>query len=130
MKWTRVGDPAWCLPTPRFYKPLKDILGLDSEFDILLDREPTHVANTRDDFSYKHDTYIVDDLNSDMLHPSQKPLSVVEHIVTCISPVGGIVFDGFAGSGTTAVACANTGRQCIVCDVSAEYCEVIKRRLA
>ena len=27
-KWTRVNDPQWCLPPPRFYKPLKDLLKL------------------------------------------------------------------------------------------------------
>lgn len=128
MKWTRVGDPAWCLPTPRFYKPLKQLLSLDDKFDILLDREPPQ-SNKRDDFEYRHDTYIVDDKNSDMLHPSQKPLSVVEHLVSCLSPVGGLVFDGFSGSGTTAVACKNTGRNFIVVDVSKEYCEIAKGRL-
>ena len=105
MKWTRVDDPAWCLPTPRFYRPLKELLKLDDKFDILLDRKPLNIANNRNDFEYKHDTYIVDDKKYEMLHPSQKPLSVIEHIVSCIAPVNGVIFDGFAGSGTTAVAC-------------------------
>jgi DNA modification methylase len=129
MKWTRVGDPAWCLPTPRFYKPLKEILGLDDTFDVLLHRESFHAANKRDDFEYKHDTYVVDNKNEDMLHPAQKPLSVVEHLVSCISPKGGIIFDGFGGSGTTAVACKNKGRNFIVTEVSPDYCNVAKMRL-
>ena len=85
MKWTRAGDPAWCLPTPRFYRPLKELLKLDDEFDVLLSRESPNIGNGRDDFEYKHDTYIVDDKNGEMLHPSQKPLNVVEHIVSCLS---------------------------------------------
>lgn len=129
MKWTRVGDPAWCLPTPRFYRPLKQLLNLDGQFDILLDREPSHVANSRDDFEYKHDTYIVDNTNGEMLHPSQKPLTVVEHIVSCISPTGGVVFDGFSGSGTTAVACRKLGRNFIASEVSPVFCEVSRQRL-
>ena len=129
MKWTRAGDPAWCLPTPRFYRPLKELLKLDDEFDVLLSRESPNIGNGRDDFEYKHDTYIVDDKNGEMLHPSQKPLNVVEHIVSCLSPAGGIVFDGFSGSGTTAVACKKMGRDFIATEISADYCEVGRKRL-
>ena len=129
MKWTRVGDPAWCLPTPRFYKPLKELLKLDEQFDILLDREPVGGGNQRNDFEYKHDCYIVDNKNEKMIHPAQKPLSVCEHIITCICPLGGIVLDGFCGSGTTAMAARNTGRNFICCDISEEYCEIARRRL-
>lgn len=129
MKWTRINDPAWCLPTPRFYRPLKELLKLDGEFDILLHREPSYITNKRNDFEYKHDTYIVDDKNKEMLHPSQKPLNVVEHIVSCLSPVDGVVFDGFAGSGTTAVACKNKNRNFIVVEKSADYYEIAKKRL-
>lgn len=32
MKWTRPGDWAWCLPTVRFYKPLKELLDLDEKY--------------------------------------------------------------------------------------------------
>jgi len=126
MKWTRVGDPSWCLPTPRFYRPLKELLHLDERFDILLDRKPS--AESHGDFKYLHDTYIVDDSNVEMLHPSQKPLKVVEHIVTCVSPPGGLVLDGFCGSGTTAVACRNTGRRYIAIDISEEFCQIARAR--
>jgi len=127
MKWTRVGDPAWCLPTPRFYKPLKQILNLDETFDILLTREPAR--GFRDDFEYKHDTYIVDDKNEEMLHPSQKPLKVIEHLVSCLAPVDGIILDGFAGSGSTALACKNMKRKFIAMEISEEYCKVARTRL-
>lgn len=128
MKWTRVGDPAWCLPTPRFYKPLKEMLKLDSTFDVLLNREPAS-HNNRQDYEYKHDTYIVDDKNEVMLHPSQKPLAVIEHLVSCIAPAGGLVLDGFGGSGTTAVACKNTGRKYILTEISQEFCDGARSRM-
>ncbi len=130
MKWTRDRDPSWCLPTPGFYKQLKEILDLDSEFDILLTRQPNNVANQREDFEYKHDTYVVDDKNKEMLHPSQKPLSVIEHLVTCMCPFGGVVLDGFSGSGTTALACKNTGRNFIAIEISPKYCEIAQIRLS
>lgn len=130
MKWTRKGDPAWCLPTPRFYKPLKDILSLDDTFDVLLDREPSGGVAGRDDLVYKHDTYIVDNVKEEMLHVSQKPLHVIEHIIQCVVPPGGVVFDGFAGSGTTAVAAKKLGREFICCEISPEFCEIANKRLS
>lgn len=127
MKWTRIGDPSWCLPTPRFYQPLKELLQLDDQYDILLTRESSR--NLSDDIEYKHDTYIVDDKHGTMLHPSQKPLEVIEHIVKCIALPNGVVFDGFGGSGTTALACRNTGRNFISTEVSEEFCKVAQSRL-
>lgn len=129
MKWTRQADPAWCLPTPRFYKPLKQILHLDDRYDILLTRESTNHANSRKDLIYKHDTYIVDNTNEEMLHPSQKPLEVVKHIVQCVTPVGGLVFDGFGGSLTTAVAAKELNRNYLVVEINPEYVEIGKKRL-
>jgi len=128
MKWTRVGDPAWCLPTPRFYKPLKEILKLDDTFDILLTREPAKDSN-RKDYEYKHDTYVVSDKNEVMVHPSQKPLSVLEHVVSCLCPEEGLVLDGFAGSGTTGVACKRINRNFICIEKSEEFCNVARQRL-
>jgi DNA modification methylase len=129
MKWTRVGDPAWCLPTPRFYKPLKELLGLDGRYDMLLTREPVNVASSRPNLIYKHDCYVVDDKNEEMIHPAQKPVSVLKHIVQCVTKEGEIVFDGFGGSGTTAVAAKELGRQYILCEVSPDFCNVARSRL-
>jgi len=129
MKWTRPGDPAWCIPTPRFYPRLKELLKLDDRYDILFTRTPGNTRDQRKDFEYKHDTYIVDDINEEMIHPAQKPLCVVEHIVTCLTPEGGTVLDGFAGSGTTAVAAKNTGRNYICFEISEEFCEIARKRL-
>lgn len=128
MKWTRPGDPSWCLPTPRFYKPLKELLSLDDRYDILLTRE-SQTAKEKKDMIYKHDCYVVDDNNSEMLHPSQKPLKVIEHLIQCTTEKGGLVFDGFAGSGTTAVAAKNTERNYLCCEINPEFCKIAASRL-
>lgn len=127
MKWTRPGDPAWCLPTPRFYRQLKEILGLDSSYDDLLFRIPVHDVDR--EFKYKHDTYVVDAKMVKVDHPSQKPLEVVQHIVQCIAPIDGLVFDGFSGSGTTALACRDTKRNFIATEISQTYCDLGNSRL-
>lgn len=49
-------------------------------------------------------------------HPTQKPLEVVRRLVKSLSYPGSIVLDFFAGSGTTAVACIEEGRNSINVD--------------
>jgi DNA modification methylase len=63
------------------------------------------------------------------LHPTQKPVDLFEYLVKTYTNEGDLVLDNCAGSGTTAVACKNTGRNFIVMDISPEYCEIISERL-
>lgn len=44
-------------------------------------------------------------------HPTIKPLALMEYLVKVFCPEGGIVLDPFIGSGTTAIACTNTGHK-------------------
>ncbi len=49
----------------------------------------------------------------------------MRNLDTCLAPIGGIIFDGFAGSG----ACKNAGRNFIAVEISAEYCDVARKRI-
>lgn len=63
-------------------------------------------------------------------HPTVKPLAVMEYLCRLTAtPTGGIVLDPFCGSGSTGVACATTGRKFIGIDISAEYCEIARKRI-
>jgi site-specific DNA-methyltransferase (adenine-specific) len=46
-------------------------------------------------------------------HPCEKPLPLMEHIITTSSLLGDVVLDCFVGGGSTAVACLKTGREFI-----------------
>lgn len=127
MKWSRVGDPAWCLPTPRFYPRLKAMLALSDDFDMLLDR-PLANKESRD-YQYKHDCYVVDEeRRTDFGHPSEKPLSVMRHLVNSLTLPGETVADLFAGSGSTLEAAILEGRKAVGCEIDERYCEVIAKR--
>ena len=64
-------------------------------------------------------------------HPTVKPLALMEYLCKLTAtPTGGMVFDPFAGSGTTLVAARNTGRPYIGIELSGEYCEIARARLA
>jgi site-specific DNA-methyltransferase (adenine-specific) len=63
-------------------------------------------------------------------HPTVKPLALMEYLCTLTkTPTGGVVLDPFAGSGTTGVACKNTGRDFILIEREEEYIPIIKARL-
>ncbi|OQA02969.1 MAG: Modification methylase DpnIIB [Planctomycetes bacterium ADurb.Bin401] len=66
-------------------------------------------------------------LNS-KLHPTMKPVELCIKGITNSSVAGAIVFDGFLGSGSTLIACEQTGRKCYGVEIDPAYCDVIKNR--
>jgi len=63
-------------------------------------------------------------------HPTVKPLKLMEYLCTLTkTPTGGMVLDPFMGSGTTGIACINTGRDFIGIELDKEYFEIAKQRL-
>lgn len=60
------------------------------------------------------------------LHPTQKPLDLMERIVEWTS---GVVFDPFMGSGATAVACQRLGRDFIGSELDPDYFETVCKRV-
>ena len=62
------------------------------------------------------------------LHPTMKPVELVERAVRNSSKGRDTVFDPFGGSGTTMIACEKTGRQARLIELEPRYCDVIIRR--
>lgn len=60
-------------------------------------------------------------------HPAPFPVELIERIIS--STNADIVLDPFMGSGTTALAAKNLGRQFVGIDISPEYCEMARQRL-
>jgi site-specific DNA-methyltransferase (adenine-specific) len=64
-------------------------------------------------------------------HPTVKPLRLMEYLCTLTAtPTGGVVLDPFCGSGTTGVACVNTGRSFVGIEREPDYLEIARRRIA
>lgn len=64
-----------------------------------------------------------------IIHPTQKPVRLLERLLALVSKPGDTVFDGFAGSMSCAEACYNTGRNFIGCEIDAEYFEAGTKRI-
>lgn len=62
-------------------------------------------------------------------HPTQKPVALLEDLVKTYSSEGDTVLDFTMGSGSTGVACANTGRDFIGMEMDAGYFQIAKDRI-
>lgn len=62
------------------------------------------------------------------LHPTMKPIGLLEEILAHGSKRNQVVYDPFAGSGSTLMACENKNRKCIAIELEPKYCDVIIRR--
>ena len=62
-------------------------------------------------------------------HPTQKPVPLMEYLIKTYTNEGETVFDGFAGSGTTGVACKNLGRKFIGIELDEHYFNVAQQRI-
>jgi DNA modification methylase len=62
------------------------------------------------------------------LHPTMKPVALVERAIRNSSRRGDLVFDPFGGSGTTLIAAETTGRRAALLELDPRYVDVIVRR--
>ena len=67
---------------------------------------------------------------ADRIHPTQKPVALLEYLIRTYTNPGETVLDFTIGSGTTAVACIRTGRNCIGIENDPDTFEIAKRRIA
>lgn len=64
-----------------------------------------------------------------LIHQNQKPIELIKRCITKHSNVGDLIFDGFMGSGTTAVACLDTERNFIGSEIDSEYFDMAIKRI-
>lgn len=77
-------------------------------------------------------TSIIDFSNfnrNDRFHPTQKPTALLEYLIRTYTNQGEVVLDNCMGSGSTGVACVNTGRDFIGIEKDDKYFEVAEERI-
>ena len=63
------------------------------------------------------------------VHPAQKPVALMEYLIKTYTNEGATVLDFTMGSGTTGVACVNTGRNFIGIELDSEYFQIAEKRI-
>jgi site-specific DNA-methyltransferase (adenine-specific) len=87
------------------------------------------------EYKKKYDTkqpttiLIFDKIRKGSLHPTQKPVPLFEYLIRTYTNEGDTVLDNCIGSGTTAIACINTGRNYIGIEKEEKYCRIAEERI-
>lgn len=83
-------------------------------------------------YTEKYPKNILDFSNADQtnrLHPTQKPLDLMEYLIKTYTNEGDTILDFTCGSGTTLVASKKLNRRCYGIELEEKYCEISKNRL-
>lgn len=87
----------------------------EDELEAVIDEEKTTILR-------------YDKPTSSKLHPTMKPVKLMGDLIYNSSRKGDNVLDLFGGSGTTLIACEETGRNCFMMEYDPHYCDVIISR--
>ena len=63
------------------------------------------------------------------IHPTVKPIKLMEYLIKMVTPVGGTTLDPFMGSGTTGIAAQTNGFNFIGIEMSEEYMDIAQQRI-
>lgn len=66
---------------------------------------------------------------NESVHPTQKPVALMEYLIRTYTNEGDVVLDNCMGSGTTGVACRNLNRKGIMIEKDEEYFSIAKKRI-
>ena len=86
------------------------------------------VITKNDGRRYPLDVQIFDIVQD--VHPTQKPVDLLEYLIKTYTNEGETVLDATMGSGSTGVACVNTGRNFIGFETEKKFYEIAEKRIA
>jgi site-specific DNA-methyltransferase (adenine-specific) len=91
----------------------------------------TNKFNTipQSNYTHSHPKNILKFNNEMFLHPTQKPVALLEYLIKTYTNEGDLVLDFTAGSFSTGVACVNTNRKFIGIELDENYFEIGKNRI-
>lgn len=130
----RWNSSQWDIPTPETYKQLIDVFYINNMDGF---REYESLRQEYESLRYVHNLdknhnniwKSCEPRNTGKNHPTQKPVDILERIIKCSSREGDTVLDMFMGSGSTGVACMNTGRKFIGIEKDKKYFDIAVERI-
>ena len=149
------GSTQFSLCTKRTYQELIDVFGINNmsgflsfkELKKIDDRWKESVRQERESYYVRMNEKYPSTFNlwqggksksnvleypkdSDHYHPTQKPVALLEDLIQTFSNPGDTVLDFTMGSGSTGVACANTGRDFIGIELDEGYFDIAQKRIS
>ena len=103
--------------------------GYDTKFGTVAGKRPSHKENIiREYTNYPFDV-LQFDCEPKPIHPSQKPVALLEYLIKTYTNEGETVLDNCMGSGSTGVACKNLNRNFIGIELDEKYFNIAKERI-
>jgi len=93
-----------------------------------LKKEKYNLQQNYSEYSFPKN-YLFYNLDKPHLHPTQKPVALLEYLIKTYTLENEVVLDFTMGSGSTGVACKNTNREFIGIELDKEYYEIAERRI-
>lgn len=109
--------------TKRYASSSRFVQSKHEQAYLLAKGEPKRPLKSIDDVREWH-------YSGNRLHPTQKPIKVLQPLIEAFCPARGLVLDPFCGSGSTLVAAQTTGRMLVGIELDARHCETAQLRLA
>jgi site-specific DNA-methyltransferase (adenine-specific) len=91
---------------------------------------PNQVGKHYESFEGYPSTVIKINRDFEKIHPTQKPVALFEYLIKTYTNPGDTILDNCAGSGTTAIAAEQSGRNSILIEREPKYCDIIRKRMA
>lgn len=117
-----VYNPQGLIPCERYYDGTKGFGGI-------IGRRPSHKKVVKQEFT-NYPKMILEYPSEGGLHPTQKPVPLLEYLINTYTNPGELVLDNCMGSGSTGVACANTGRRFIGMEMDETYFNTASERIS
>lgn len=104
------------------------VKNVNEKTDTFFSDRPSHREFIRDKTGFPHSVlkFSTDQLG---LHPTAKPVALMEYLIRTYTNAGDVVLDNCMGSGTTGVACANIGRKFIGIERESNYFDIACQRI-
>lgn len=93
------------------------------------DFQPVHVHSSGERYPTDIIYFKTAECEGEVVHPTQKPVALLEYLIKTYTNEGETVLDNCMGSGSTGVACANTGRNFIGIESDEDYYKVARKRI-
>ena len=96
--------------------------------DVVMAPRPSH-RDTIQEYENYPTSILKFNNDGNTLHPTQKPVALLEYLIKTYTNEGETVLDFTSGSGTTLIAALNTGRRAVGIEMDEKYCQITVERI-
>lgn len=126
------NQPTYNPQMIKYDGPLRSNKVKNGKLGKLIDDNNDKLVKEYYDTGYRYPTQIWKfkrDILKSNLHPTQKPVALLEELIKTFSNEGDLILDNCMGSGSTGIACINTNRHFIGIELDEKYFDIAKERI-